>query len=165
MENLHFLIREIVYSAYSGDGGRKARGLKFGWSKSHSWHIFYWQTLNVSTFELSRAQENVSNTRAWRFPFVLLADRSAAHRGVVCGSQTQKTAAEAWEYMRLKRRLKGLHVGGWWVFEKLCGSLQVLMLNFMISGMYLHPQSTRRPIRFYSYRKYRPWSSKSTPDT
>ena len=44
------------------------------------------------------------------FPFVLLAGRSTAHRGIVCGSQTQRTAAKAWEYMRLKRKLKGLHL-------------------------------------------------------
>ena len=40
-----------------------------------------------------------SNTHAWRFPLLLLMDRSAAHRGAIRGSQTQRTAAEAWEYM------------------------------------------------------------------
>lgn len=55
-----------------------------------------------------------SNTRAWHFPLLLLTDRSAAHRGAVCGSQTQRTAAEAWDYMRLKGKLRGFHVGGWW---------------------------------------------------
>ncbi len=38
--------------------------------------------------------------RAWHFPLVLLTDRSASHRGAVCGSQTQRIASEAWEYMR-----------------------------------------------------------------
>ncbi|KAF8891040.1 hypothetical protein BD779DRAFT_1515909 [Infundibulicybe gibba] len=52
--------------------------------------------------------------RAWHFPVVLLTDRSAAHRGVVCGSQTQRTAAEAWEYMRNTHRLLGESAGGWW---------------------------------------------------
>ncbi|EAU87355.2 hypothetical protein CC1G_02114 [Coprinopsis cinerea okayama7 len=52
--------------------------------------------------------------RVWRFPLVLLTDRSAAHRGVVCGSRTQRTAAEAWDYMRRMGRLRGLAVGGWW---------------------------------------------------
>ncbi|KAJ3506267.1 hypothetical protein NLJ89_g6968 [Agrocybe chaxingu] len=52
--------------------------------------------------------------RAFHFPLALLTDRSAAHRGPVCGSQTQRTAAEAWEYMRGKGKLRGLHVGGWW---------------------------------------------------
>lgn len=45
---------------------------------------------------------------------VLLTDRSAAHRGTFCGAKTQRTAAEPWTYMRLKGKLKGLHVGGWW---------------------------------------------------
>ncbi|PPR02525.1 hypothetical protein CVT24_001951 [Panaeolus cyanescens] len=52
--------------------------------------------------------------RAWHFPLVLFTDRSAAHRGPICGSQTQRTAAEAWDYMRTKGKLRGLHVGGWW---------------------------------------------------
>ncbi|KDR78102.1 hypothetical protein GALMADRAFT_138246 [Galerina marginata CBS 339.88] len=52
--------------------------------------------------------------RAWHFPTVLFTDRSAAHRGVMCGSTTQRTASEAWDYMRLKGKLRGLHVGGWW---------------------------------------------------
>jgi hypothetical protein len=52
--------------------------------------------------------------KAFHFPLVLLADRSAAFRGRQCGSLTQRTAAEAWDYMRLKNKLMGIHVGGWW---------------------------------------------------
>ncbi|KAF9477432.1 hypothetical protein BDN70DRAFT_110609 [Pholiota conissans] len=52
--------------------------------------------------------------RAWHFPMVLLTDRSAAHRGWMCGSNTQRTASEAWDYMRLNGKLRGMHVGGWW---------------------------------------------------
>jgi hypothetical protein len=52
--------------------------------------------------------------RVWRFPAVLLADRSAAFRGAVCGSQTQRTAAEAWSFMKDQGLLKGESVGGWW---------------------------------------------------
>ena len=52
--------------------------------------------------------------RAWHFPIVLLTDRSAAHRGRMCGSTTQRTASEAWDYMRLHGKLRGLHIGGWW---------------------------------------------------
>ena len=55
-----------------------------------------------------------SNTRAWQFPLLLLTDRSAAHRGVLCGSKTQRTASEAWDYMRIRGKLRGLYVGGWW---------------------------------------------------
>ncbi|KAG6884390.1 hypothetical protein C0993_011619 [Termitomyces sp. T159_Od127] len=54
--------------------------------------------------------------RAWRFPVVLLADRSAAFRGAVCG-RTQRTAAEAVEYLR-GRWGAGAGAGGgadaWW---------------------------------------------------
>lgn len=32
----------------------------------------------------------------------------------MCGSQTQRTAAEAWDYMRIQGKLRGLHIGGWW---------------------------------------------------
>ncbi|EDR00740.1 uncharacterized protein LACBIDRAFT_333819 [Laccaria bicolor S238N-H82] len=55
-----------------------------------------------------------SKARAWHFPLALLADRSAAHRGVMCGSRTQRTAAEAWDYMRVRGTLRGIQVGGWW---------------------------------------------------
>ena len=52
--------------------------------------------------------------KAFHFPVLLLADRSAAFRGKMCGSLTQRTAAEAWDYMRIKNKLMGIHVGGWW---------------------------------------------------
>ncbi|KAF8063985.1 hypothetical protein FPV67DRAFT_1563106 [Lyophyllum atratum] len=52
--------------------------------------------------------------RAWHFPVLLLADRSAAHRGQICGSQTQRTASEAWEHMKRNNQLMGHRVGGWW---------------------------------------------------
>ncbi|ESK98387.1 hypothetical protein Moror_137 [Moniliophthora roreri MCA 2997] len=56
-----------------------------------------------------------TQTRAWYFPgFVLLVDRSAAFRGSFCGSQTQRTASEAWEYMKFQGLLAGERVGGWW---------------------------------------------------
>ena len=61
-----------------------------------------------------RVSATRSNTRAWLFPLVLLTDRSAAHRGTLCGSQTQRTASEAWDYMRIRGKLRGLYVGGWW---------------------------------------------------
>ena len=50
--------------------------------------------------------------RAWHFPVAHLAHRNAAHRGVMCGSRTQRTAAEAWDYMRGRGMLRGIHVGG-----------------------------------------------------
>ncbi|KAJ2916363.1 hypothetical protein MD484_g4036, partial [Candolleomyces efflorescens] len=55
-----------------------------------------------------------SGERVWRFPMALLTDRSASHRGHICGSLTQRTAAEAWDEMRKLGKLRGIHVGGWW---------------------------------------------------
>ncbi|KAJ6505732.1 hypothetical protein C8R47DRAFT_1066629 [Mycena vitilis] len=52
--------------------------------------------------------------RAWHFPTLLLTDRSAAHRGPLCGSQTQRIAAEALGEMRRRRQVVGGRVGGWW---------------------------------------------------
>jgi hypothetical protein len=44
---------------------------------------------------------------------LLLTDRSASFRGPVCG-KTHRTAAEAWDYMRLRGKLHGIHVGAFW---------------------------------------------------
>ncbi|KAG6830207.1 hypothetical protein H0H87_008886 [Tephrocybe sp. NHM501043] len=52
--------------------------------------------------------------RAWHFPIVLVADRSAAFRGSICGRETQRTASEAVEYMLKRNQLLGYQVGGWW---------------------------------------------------
>ncbi|GJF00117.1 hypothetical protein PsYK624_163960 [Phanerochaete sordida] len=41
-----------------------------------------------------------AHARAWRLERVLLADRSAAFRGVVCGTQVHRTAGEAFHHMR-----------------------------------------------------------------
>jgi hypothetical protein len=51
------------------------------------------------------AREARKSERAWLLPLVLLADRSAAFRGEICGSKTQRTAAEAYEAMKSKDRL------------------------------------------------------------
>ncbi|CDO72793.1 hypothetical protein BN946_scf184994.g46 [Trametes cinnabarina] len=48
--------------------------------------------------------------RAWHFETVLFTDRSAAFRGPICGSQTQRIAAEATEHMRKAGNLTKL----WW---------------------------------------------------
>lgn len=49
------------------------------------------------------------HARAWHFDEVLLTDRSAAFRGVICGAQVQRTAGEAFHYMRNLGRLSK-----WW---------------------------------------------------
>ncbi|KAI0674799.1 hypothetical protein C8Q78DRAFT_1075167 [Trametes maxima] len=48
--------------------------------------------------------------RAWHFDTVLFSDRSASFRGPICGSQTQRIAAEATEHMRKAGNLTEL----WW---------------------------------------------------
>jgi hypothetical protein len=58
--------------------------------------------------------DNKLQDRVWHFPILLLADRSAAFRGQICGGQTQRTAAEAWEFMSQNHKLMGSEVGGWW---------------------------------------------------
>ncbi|KAF5329815.1 hypothetical protein D9619_009331 [Psilocybe cf. subviscida] len=60
-----------------------------------------------------RASQNPNGERAWHFPMLLLTDRSASNRGQVCGS-THRIAGEAWEYMRLRGKLHGIHVGAFW---------------------------------------------------
>jgi len=49
---------------------------------------------------------SLTNPRAWHFPVLLLADRSAAFRGQACGHRTQRTAAEAHEAMVATGRLR-----------------------------------------------------------
>lgn len=49
------------------------------------------------------------NARAWHFETVLLADRSASFKGVICGLQVQRTAAEAYYAMKNDGRLTK-----WW---------------------------------------------------
>jgi len=62
----------------------------------------------------TRPMPGDNQERAFHFPIVLLVDRSASFRGRMCGLLTQRTAAEAWDYMRLRGKLMGIHIGGWW---------------------------------------------------
>ena len=71
-----------------------------------------WQDRIRATY--AKPGATAEEQRAWHFPLLLLTDRSASHRGPICGSQTQRIAAEAWDFMRVKGKLRGLHVGGWW---------------------------------------------------
>ncbi|KAE9407475.1 hypothetical protein BT96DRAFT_914486 [Gymnopus androsaceus JB14] len=57
---------------------------------------------------------NAVQDRAFLFPLAILVDRSAAFREDMTGGHTQRTAAQAWEYMRNIGRLRGERVGGWW---------------------------------------------------
>jgi hypothetical protein len=57
-----------------------------------------------------RIKPTASLDRAWHFDSVLLADRSAAFKGRICGSVNQRTASEAYEPMWEQGKLKP----GWW---------------------------------------------------
>lgn len=50
--------------------------------------------------------------RAWHFPYLLLADRSAAFRGKLCGSQNQRTASEPVDALIARSKLD--KYGLWW---------------------------------------------------
>ncbi|TFK75344.1 hypothetical protein BDN72DRAFT_874573 [Pluteus cervinus] len=72
-----------------------------------------WEDRVMATVpDKSGDRSTLTADRAWHFPIALLTDRSAAHRGVVCGSQTQRTAAEAWHYMVDNGGVD--RVGAWW---------------------------------------------------
>jgi hypothetical protein len=64
--------------------------------------------------QLNQETRNIKlSSRVWYFPQLLLVDRSAAFRGPMCGSKTQRTASEAWEYMYGKGGKKEGD-GKWW---------------------------------------------------
>ncbi|KAH8826483.1 hypothetical protein DL96DRAFT_1284010 [Flagelloscypha sp. PMI_526] len=54
--------------------------------------------------------------RVFRFPTLLLTDRSASHRGHWTGTQNQRIASEAWEYVKEKNLIptSSLKEGQWW---------------------------------------------------
>ncbi|KAJ7170689.1 hypothetical protein C8R43DRAFT_1120440 [Mycena crocata] len=76
--------------------------------------VFPSMTVEVSTDWIDRvnATMNTKIGRAWHFPLVLLADRSAAFRSPICGSYTQRTAAEAWTFMAQRGSID--FIGNWW---------------------------------------------------
>lgn len=91
-----------------------------GWRDGPGFNGFFlraaYPSLTVETWDdwEDRVAATSSSTAAYRFPLLLLTDRSASHRGPICGSQTQRIASEAWEYMRRHGLLMGVRVGGWW---------------------------------------------------
>ncbi|CAA7259230.1 unnamed protein product [Cyclocybe aegerita] len=75
---------------------------------SHDWA----DRTNITRISPLNVHDSLDTEKAWHFPIALLSDRSAAFRGDTCGSQTQRIAAEAWEYMFEKGGLDPF--GGWW---------------------------------------------------
>lgn len=52
-------------------------------------------TIEASEDWDDRVNATKEGDKAWHFPMVLLADRSAAFRGSICGLRTQRTASES----------------------------------------------------------------------
>ncbi|KAK7436697.1 hypothetical protein VKT23_018952 [Stygiomarasmius scandens] len=103
----------------------KDEGYSKGWRDVPGFNAFFLRTAFPSmTIEgeedwLDRAEATSARDRAYHFPLLLLTDRSAAFRGTMCGSRTQRTASEAWEYMRgrglLAKSEEGKEkMGEWW---------------------------------------------------
>jgi hypothetical protein len=103
-------IHRAIFAHSNADGWRDDPGFNAYFLRA----AFPSLTVEVQEDWADRIAVTSDTQRAWHFPIVLLTDRSAAHRGVICGSQTQRTAAEAWEFMKQKNQLMGFRVGGWW---------------------------------------------------
>jgi hypothetical protein len=65
---------------------------------------------NALVYHTNQSLSTVDEDRVWHFPTLLLTDRSAAFRGVECGSRVHRTAAEAFEQVRAR----GALMSGWW---------------------------------------------------
>jgi hypothetical protein len=103
-------ITRVIFARSNADGWRDDPGFNAYFMRA----AFPGTTVEVEEDWRDRVSSTSTGDRAWHFPLLLLTDRSAAHRGEICGSQTQRIAAEAFEAMRRKKQLVGLRVGGWW---------------------------------------------------
>ena len=89
--------------------------------------------LNPDPDPKKTALELKKGSRAWHFPLVMFADRSAAFRGDACGSRTQRTAPEAFEAMEKKLPKN------WW------DPLRQAMLRFAGAKENINSQSSVSP--------------------
>ncbi|KAJ7505244.1 hypothetical protein B0H11DRAFT_1977680 [Mycena galericulata] len=103
-------IHRVIFARSNADGWRDSPGFNAYFMRA----AFPATTIEVQEDWEDRVAITSSGQRAWHFPLLLLTDRSASHRGQICGSQTQRIAAEAFEAMRSKNQLVGVRVGGWW---------------------------------------------------
>ncbi|KAF4590490.1 hypothetical protein EYR38_009791 [Pleurotus pulmonarius] len=114
-------VNRIIFAHATADGWRDSPGfdayfVRAALPSTTIEHAEDWlDRIALSTTNTSRDDAySAGHQRAWHFPVVLLADRTAAFHGEACGSRTQRTAAEAWEAVRARGQLPGLRVGGWW---------------------------------------------------
>ncbi|KAJ7288264.1 hypothetical protein C8J57DRAFT_1279634 [Mycena rebaudengoi] len=103
-------LNRVIFAHSNADGWRDGPGFNAYFLRA----AFPALTVEVQEDWEDRTKITSSGDRAWHFPLVLLTDRSAAHHGDICGSKTQRIAAEAVEAMRTTKQLVGFHVGGWW---------------------------------------------------
>jgi hypothetical protein len=108
-------IHRSIFMHSNADGWRDTPGfnsyfLRAAFPSMSIEHQEDWQDRVIAT----KGGPNAIQDRAWLFPLVILVDRSAAFRDVLTGGHTQRTAAQAWEYMRNVGRLRGERVAGWW---------------------------------------------------
>ncbi|KAJ6559117.1 hypothetical protein DFH09DRAFT_1161962 [Mycena vulgaris] len=103
-------IHRVIFARSNADGWRDGPGFNAYFMRA----AFPGTTVEVQEDWEDRVIITSAGDRAWHFPLLLLTDRSASHRGAICGSQTQRIAAEAVEAMRTKGQLVGIRVGGWW---------------------------------------------------
>ena len=100
----------VIFAYSTADGWRDNPGFNRYFMRA----AFPSLTVEVQEDWQDRVVATSKGDRAWHFPLLLLTDRSASHRGHVCGSQTQRIAAEAWSFMKDQGLLMGEAVGGWW---------------------------------------------------
>jgi hypothetical protein len=104
------IIDRAIFIHSDADGWRDGPGFNGYFIRA----VFPSMTVEVSTDWIDRVNATSSKEiqRAWHFPLVLLADRSAAFRGRICGTYTQRTGAEAWTLMAKKAKID--LIGNWW---------------------------------------------------
>ncbi|KAF9487953.1 hypothetical protein BDN71DRAFT_1404003 [Pleurotus eryngii] len=114
-------VDRIIFAHSNADGWRDSPGFDAYFVRAalpstsieHAEDWFDRIALSTTNTSLDDAY-SAAHQRAWHFPVVMLVDRTAAFHGEVCGSRTQRTAAEAWEAVRVRGQLPGIKVGGWW---------------------------------------------------
>ncbi|KAF7344858.1 hypothetical protein MVEN_01647500 [Mycena venus] len=104
------LISRVIFAHANPDGWRDSPGFNEYFLRA----AFPGTTIEVQEDWTNRINITSGGEGAWHFPLLLLTDRSASFRGDICGSQTQRIAAEAVAAMHTKKQLVGVRVGGWW---------------------------------------------------
>ncbi|KAK7008236.1 hypothetical protein R3P38DRAFT_3403195 [Favolaschia claudopus] len=95
-------IHRVIFARASSIAWRDFPGFNYYFLRA----AFPSTTVEVEDDWEDRAEITATGKRAWRFPLLLLTDRSASNRGRLCGTVTQRNAAEAVAVMRSKTKEK-----------------------------------------------------------